>query len=99
VANVGDSFAYLLTSDEVHDLTAEHSLSIASERDRIASMGVELYDGQTRVAGLKVTRALGDLFTKQIESGVIAEPHVSPVHRIKDDEATYLVIASDGVCF
>tara|TARA_R110002050_G_scaffold162839_4_gene292747 strand:+ start:315 stop:524 length:210 start_codon:yes stop_codon:yes gene_type:complete len=58
-------------------------------------MGVELYDGQTRVAGLKVTRALGDLFTKQIDSGVIAEPYVSEVHKVQEN--SYLVVASDGV--
>jgi serine/threonine protein phosphatase PrpC len=125
VANVGDSFAYLVTANDVIDMTAEHSLSILSERERICSMGVELYDGQTRVAGLKVisshrrpifwislnffdswtqsffsqvTRALGDLFTKQIDSGVIADPYVSQVIQINEEETAFLVLASDGVC-
>ena len=53
---------------------------------------------QTRVdGGLKVTRALGDLFTKQILSGVIPDPFLSPVMKLEEGEAAYLIIASDGV--
>ena len=44
-----------------------------------------------------MTRALGDLFTKQIESGVIPDPFVSDVCELGEEERAYLVIASDGV--
>jgi len=98
VANVGDSFAFLVKKEQVIDLTSEHSLSITSERERIQAMGIELYDGQTRVVGgLKVTRALGDLFTKEIESGVIPDPFTSPPIPIDEKETSFLVIASDGL--
>jgi len=97
VANVGDSYAFLYIGDEVVAVTEQHGLEVSAERDRIRAMGVELYDGQTRLAGLKVTRALGDLFTKQIDSGVIAEPYVSPPHVVPNGEECYLVVASDGL--
>ena len=48
--------------------------------------------------GLKVTRALGDLFAKQIESGVVNTPFVSDFIELKDSDE-YLILASDGVCF
>jgi serine/threonine protein phosphatase PrpC len=41
---------------------------------------------------------LGDLFTKQIDSGVIADPYVSQVIQINEEETAFLVLASDGVC-
>ena len=47
MGNVGDSFAFLIKDRETAiSLSAEHSLSIDSERERIRAMGVELYDGQ-----------------------------------------------------
>ena len=49
VANVGDSFAFLVKENgDVIPLTSEHSLLISSERERIQAMGVELYEGQVR---------------------------------------------------
>ena len=46
-----------------------------------------------------MTRALGDLFTKQISSGVIPDPYVCPPITLSEGEGAFLVVASDGVIF
>merc|ERR1719230_2511870 len=68
VGNVGDSHAFICRKGKAVPLTEEHTLENEDERRRILDMGVELFPDQTRLCGLKVTRALGDLFAKQIES-------------------------------
>jgi len=77
-------------------LTREHKLANEHERGRIVSSGVWLTDGQTRIAGIGVTRVLGDHFAKDTGSGMLGAPDSSPVYLIGSED-THLVLASDGV--
>lgn len=95
-ANLGDSFAFLCRGGEPIQLVQEHKLSVPSEFARILESGVQLAPGQTRINGLAVTRALGDHFAKENGSGMIAEPHVSPVYKLQPEDK-YLLLASDGL--
>lgn len=45
-------------------ISEDHKLSVASERQRIINMGVALTADQTRLCGLAVARAFGDIFPK-----------------------------------
>lgn len=47
-------------------ISEDHKLSVASERQRIINMGVQLNPDQTRLCGLAVARAFGDMFPKVI---------------------------------
>jgi len=95
-ANVGDSAAYLYRAGEPICLTREHKLANEHERGRIVSSGVWLTDGQTRIAGIGVTRVLGDHFAKDTGSGMLGAPDSSPVYLIGSED-THLVLASDGL--
>ena len=44
-----------------------------------------------------MSRALGHRISKEMRTGVIAVPYVSPVYELGADD-TLLVVASDGVC-
>jgi len=95
-ANVGDSTAFLKRKDTVLKLSYDHKASDEGERDRIAVGGNLMNEGQTRVGGLAVSRALGDHFLKQEKLGVIAEPYISECIKLEDTD-TLLVLASDGL--
>jgi len=95
-ANVGDSTAFLYRNGKPLCLTEDHRPTIKKERDRITSMGIHLENGQTRLNGLAVSRALGDHFPKEMNSGLISEPYVSPVYTITKEDS-HIVIASDGL--
>lgn len=59
--------------------------------------GVDVNEGQTRIGGgIAITRALGDHFAKDNESGMIAVPHISEAIKLSPED-THLVLASDGV--
>jgi serine/threonine protein phosphatase PrpC len=77
-------------------LTEDHRLTIKSERDRIMAMGIKLENGQTRLNGLAVSRALGDHFPKETNCGLIAEPYISETIKIEPTDS-HIIIASDGV--
>lgn len=96
VANVGDSSAFLRRGEEVIELTQDHRVSNPSEQKRLRDSGQELISGQTRLNGLSVSRALGDHFMKENETGFIGIPHVSPVIKLTPRD-TFLIMASDGL--
>lgn len=59
--------------------------------------GVDVNEGQTRIGGgIAITRALGDHFAKDNDSGMIAVPYISEPIKLTPDD-THLVLASDGV--
>jgi protein phosphatase len=53
-------------------MSKDHKLSDEEEKARLANIGVSVNDGQTRLNGLAVTRALGDRFAKEANCGMIA---------------------------
>jgi len=96
-ANVGDSRAYLCRADgSAVRLTKDHKLGDDDEKARMMNIGVSVTEGQTRINGLAVSRALGDRFAKSTNSGIIAVPYVSEVIKLTDADR-YIVVASDGL--
>jgi protein phosphatase len=95
-ANVGDSRAYLCREDKVVCMSKDHKLSDEEEKARLANIGVSVNDGQTRLNGLAVTRALGDRFAKEANCGMIAVPYVSEPIKL-DPSDKYMIVASDGL--
>ena len=59
--------------------------------------GMQLSEGQSRINGLAVSRALGDHFVKE-HYPVTAEPFVSDAYKLGESDDK-LVVASDGVSF
>jgi len=97
VANLGDSACFLRMGDGVVKLTRDHKLTVEEERERIIEAGILLNPTQTRIeGGLVVSRALGDHYTKDKKSGMIAVPYIcEPVALTKENNI--LVLASDGL--
>lgn len=95
-ANVGDSRAYLCREKSVVPLTKDHKLAEEDERIRFANWGFTVNEGQTRINGLAVTRALGDRFAKEANSGMIAVPHVSDVYKLEKTDR-FMILGSDGL--
>jgi len=79
-------------------LSVDHKLAEPSELRRLADENIAVKEGQTRVGGLAVTRALGDHFVKRQNVGLIGIPHVSRTMILPDGgDDEYLVLASDGL--
>ncbi|EGC30715.1 hypothetical protein DICPUDRAFT_95683 [Dictyostelium purpureum] len=95
-ANVGDSTAFLSYGAETLFLSKDHRLTDPEEITRIKADGIQLTEGQTRINGLMVSRALGDHFIKHLNCGLIGEPYVSPPISITPFHS-YLIVASDGL--
>jgi protein phosphatase len=95
-ADVGDSTAVLLRKEGPVVLSVDHKPKDASEKARIRAMGVEISDAATRVSGMAVSRAWGDHFMKQQQTGLVGDPFVSePIELTHDD--SLLIVASDGL--
>jgi len=78
----------------------DHKLSSnTDEKQRIRGSGIKLSDNQMRLpgVGLSVSRALGDFFAKEVNSGLIAEPYVHPTFAINPETDSFLIVASDGL--
>eukprot|EP01096_Ripella_sp_DP13-Kostka_P010053 TRINITY_DN3911_c0_g1_i2.p1 TRINITY_DN3911_c0_g1~~TRINITY_DN3911_c0_g1_i2.p1 ORF type:complete len:913 (+),score=459.06 TRINITY_DN3911_c0_g1_i2:370-2739(+) len=94
-ANVGDSCAFISHEGEIVPITKNHRVTDQEERDRLAQEGFELNEGQSRINGLALCRALGDHFIKEQFSGIISIPFVStPLQVFHND---LLLMASDGL--
>jgi len=107
VAHVGDSRAVLMQRGMDACSTKDHKLTVPAERQRITSMGGQIFcrrhrDGflEERVyregrtyPGLCVTRSFGDLCLR--DSGVIAQPEVVEWHL--RGRGGVLLIATDGL--
>lgn len=94
-ANVGDARAIVIGQQGLSQLTVDHRLSNAEERQRIKDRGgiisyPYVYRGNQ---GLMPTRSIGDQFFKEI--GVIATPSLSEYPITQDDRL--LVAACDGL--
>ena len=91
-ANIGDSKGYLLTKNNVIQITKDHICSDLKEVERIKKNGGIVFNN--RVFGtLMLTRSFGDKEMKQY--GVISIPDCFS-RKIKDEDL-YIIIASDGI--
>jgi serine/threonine protein phosphatase PrpC len=94
-------FAYvflMLSSNLQVPLTVDHKLAAEEERERVRSMGVEVGEFQTRIAGgLSVSRSFGDFECKVGHvTGLSGEPQIyEPV--LLDHTVKKMIVASDGV--
>jgi len=96
-ANVGDSSIYLFEESveggPVLKLSYDHKVTDLGERDRFEGEGVK---AQTRIGGLTVSRALGDIFVKESKLGLSAVPFIlDPPFELRDGQI--VVVASDGL--
>lgn len=98
-ANVGDSSALWIevATGAARELTEDHRLSNQSERRRLSEMGIELSKESNRLYGLNLSRGLGDVFLKEEDMGLSAEPYVGPVVRCPPAQGGLVLIASDGL--
>ena len=100
-ANVGDSGCIVGSRERGWQmLTYAHRLTDLAERDRLRKLaGVQLRDGEKRLYGLSLSRALGDRLFKNEETGLSAEPHVSESVSVtaSADSPVFAVLASDGL--
>ena len=96
--NVGDSSCIVGNAQGHEELTCDHRLSDRRERARLAAAGVKLRDGEDRLYGLSLSRALGDQLLKNEDVGLTAEPHVSKVVQVVPGLGPqYAILASDGL--
>lgn len=91
-ANIGDSKGFLVTNENISQMTKDHNCDDKSEVERIKKHEGLVFRG--RVFGsLIITRSFGD---KEMKSyGVISTPHVFVKAINKND--LYAIICSDGV--
>jgi len=95
-ANLGDSTTYLYRNGQPVPLSVDHKLCYEYERQRIKGSGINLEDSQTRIAGLNVTRAFGDHYAKEMETGIVSEPDISILLELTNQD-THVILASDGL--
>jgi len=95
-ANIGDSTAFLIRGGRSQIVSEDHKVTLPAERERIMKMGVALAPEQTRLCGLAVARAFGDMFPKSENCGIIVDPYISPSIELTKNDTT-LILASDGL--
>lgn len=106
MANAGDSKAVYVWSDKIEDFieTTDHTPDSNSEKKRIKRAGGLIMEdemGKMRMAAdgrpaLAVSRAIGDLYIKKQNSGLIETPDIFTV-AVDGSGMRLLVLASDGV--
>ena len=91
-ANVGDAKGFLLTKENITQITKDHLCNDISEVERIKKKGGVVFQG--RVFGsLMLTRSFGDKEMKQY--GLLGEPYI--YSSFIGEKDLYVVVASDGV--
>ncbi|KAJ7565195.1 hypothetical protein O6H91_02G052200 [Diphasiastrum complanatum] len=96
-ANVGDSTCIFSVGGNQVIMTEDHRLTSTTERSRLLAMGKHLRDGENRLCGMNIVRALGDKFLKAQERCFSAEPYISRLLRITSESKALAVLASDGL--
>lgn len=91
-ANVGDSKGFLVTNENINQITKDHKCDDASEVERIKNCGGMVFQG--RVFGsLIITRSFGDKEMKKY--GVTSIPYCFSCLISENDK--YIIAGSDGV--
>ncbi|KAL2613115.1 hypothetical protein R1flu_024807 [Riccia fluitans] len=96
-ANVGDSACVFSIEEKQIPVTEDHRLTSSSERFRLMEMGRQLKEGETRLCGMNIARALGDKFLKEQDDCFSAQPYVSEVLKLEPESRALAVMASDGL--
>ncbi|KAL3679991.1 hypothetical protein R1sor_022947 [Riccia sorocarpa] len=96
-ANVGDSACVFSIEEKLIPVTEDHRLTSSSERFRLMEMGRQLKEGETRLCGMNIARALGDKFLKEQDDCFSARPYVSEVLKLEPESRALAVMASDGL--
>jgi len=98
-ANVGDSSAFAWVNGQSKMLNIDHKVTEETERQRLISEGVKINEGQTRLCGLSICRAMGDHFLKDEDkkTGFSGIPYICPPLCIETQKVKQLVMASDGL--
>jgi len=96
VANVGDSTAFLNRNGVAVWMSEDHKVTNPKEQVRMRNSGHRITEGQTRINGLAVSRALGDHFVKINNMGLIGEPYISGAIRLESNDS-FLIVATDGL--
>ncbi|BBN16827.1 protein MpPP2C_KAPP [Marchantia polymorpha subsp. ruderalis] len=96
-ANVGDSACVFCIGDKHIPVTEDHRLTSFSERCRLLEMGKQLREGETRLCGMNIARALGDKFLKEQDDSFSSQPYVSEVLKLEPESRALAVMASDGL--
>eukprot|EP00899_Mesostigma_viride_P005109 jgi/Mesvir1/1459/Mv14445-RA.1 len=97
VANVGDSACVFSKGGKATKLTVDHRLTDPQERQRLAAEGIVLKEGEYRLYGLNLARALGDKLLKSENLGLVADPDVSATLEITRGRGHFVIMASDGL--
>lgn len=95
-ANAGDSMSMIGYKDGT-SILASYEHKVENEKERILSEGgaVTYYDGVARVNGtLNVARGIGDAYIKKHVNSI---PFIRTFSRKQLDDASYILIASDGL--
>ncbi len=95
-ANAGDARILVISPHQILQLTTDHRLDNAEERQRIREAGGEIqgpYVWKPGVGGLMPTRTIGDQPFKSV--GVIATPAVGSYTITEED--LFLIAATDGL--
>eukprot|EP01104_Vermistella_antarctica_P011784 TRINITY_DN332_c0_g3_i1.p1 TRINITY_DN332_c0_g3~~TRINITY_DN332_c0_g3_i1.p1 ORF type:complete len:850 (+),score=185.12 TRINITY_DN332_c0_g3_i1:228-2777(+) len=95
-ANVGDSTAFLVRDGKAIFVSYDHRVTDPMEVERMRAGGVDIHEGQTRINGMAVCRALGDHFIKQNGLGMVGDPFVCPSYKLGKGDSM-LILASDGI--
>ncbi len=107
-SNLGDCKGILINNNNniIKELTIEHNFSIKEEKERIFKFGGEIkriknkigplrvYNKDSNLPGLVLSRSLGDFMAKKI--GVSNIPFINYIENVKKD-GIGIVIASDGI--
>ncbi|XP_078442496.1 kinase associated protein phosphatase [Wolffia australiana] len=96
-ANVGDSACFIYLDGVEIELTQDHRISAANERDRFKERGMPLAAGQTRLHGINIGRMLGDKFIKEQDPRFSSEPYVSQAVHLNSASKAFALLASDGL--
>lgn len=92
-----DPIVFLYISGDYETLTVDHRVSSPTELARLKAIKAPVTHNGTRLFTLNLARVMGDSYLKKMNEGLIADPSVSKVVRVRPDQEASVIIASDGL--
>ena len=81
-----------------HPLTESHKIAAnLEERERLEAKSGRQIPTNHRLYGMNISRMLGDRYLKEQDSGFTADPYVSPLYFVEDEDEIVIILASDGL--